>query len=161
MTARITPASLGRGRTNFNRVEHAQRMAEMQALNCDDRGHIIASSLGGVAETWNLFPQVQRLNRGKESESHETDITRANWKGLERKAKTFLESGSAAERREVEWKVYFDYQPTRPCRPHDIQVECKFFKNGLESDNESHAYVNENHGYNNCVEPLSLMDRIF
>ena len=49
-------------RTKFDRAVFYRRMRELDARPGDQRGHLIASSLGGPAEIWNLAPQTACLN---------------------------------------------------------------------------------------------------
>ncbi|CCU56482.1 unknown similar to AMEV109 [Mythimna separata entomopoxvirus 'L'] len=57
-----------------------EKMGPLYGSNRDERGHILASQLGGPMESYNIFPQSWIFNRGRGSA----------WRYLERQLNTFL-----------------------------------------------------------------------
>jgi hypothetical protein len=94
-------------RTNFRSRSTTLRMTELQAhpfVNGagDDKGHLIASCIGGTAEVWNLSPQDRDLNRGNGG---------INWRTVEIAIKDWL---VADDCHFVEWDLSITYLGDSP-----------------------------------------------
>ncbi len=74
----------------------------------DEGGHMIATSLGGIGERLNVFPQNWKLNRGKGSK----------WRKMENRWLKLAQEG-----KEVRVTMHFKYgDPQNPGRPTEIEV---------------------------------------
>ncbi|CAG7818431.1 unnamed protein product [Allacma fusca] len=107
----------------------------------DERGHIIASSLGGPAVPWNIFPQAPRMNRGPEPWDHASNAP-PTWKQFEGKVRDFL---ALRGRRTVQYTIHFDYYDRRnPCRPSDVSASANLYDGGRLQRTLGGTYVNDN-----------------
>jgi len=92
--------------TGFENLDWAaERMQELQALPGDQRGHLIAASLSGVIEDWNLVPQTVALNDG--------NGYFLNWRTIENSQVYHLQQAACNF---IKWSLVIDYEllNTRP-----------------------------------------------
>ena len=87
----------------------------MQQLPGDDKGHLLASSLGGPLEDWNLAPQLRRLNRG--------DGSGVGWRNLENEIHTYLQKRCGY----VHWFLVVGYLHSGSRRPNSFVVQATFY----------------------------------
>jgi DNA/RNA non-specific endonuclease len=82
LRVRITPPPVGVycTRTNFGKKFDA-RMTELGRLDADEKGHLVSSCVGGMAEEHNLLPQTRQLNRGNGQAKNwrKSEIEVATW----------------------------------------------------------------------------------
>lgn len=104
-------------RTNFGLKEHENQMKNMNAEKKDQKGHLVASSIGGPAEIWNLAPQTTKVNKGDKSGD--------GWSTLEDEVRKHLKIAGNS----VEWTVYVDYGDLpNSNRPTAFTAVAKFSK---------------------------------
>lgn len=109
----------------------------------DDRGHMVASSLGGPAKAYNLIPQHPLVNRN--FRMHQD----GSWYEHERKVADFIEvRGRTCP--VVKYKVAVNYHhKSISLRPRGFKIEADYYESktkfglGLKKDNDSKYYTNE------------------
>jgi DNA/RNA non-specific endonuclease len=117
----LTASAMNRGactRSNFSFGVRSfeDRMNELEFLpGLDERGHLVASCLNGPAQTWNLAPQVRKLNRG--------DGTGQNWRVVENRIKEWL---NASKCNWVDWDLTIEYRRNSR-RPHKFKLTADYF----------------------------------
>ena len=94
--------------------------ANMNAVNGDERGHIVASVLGGPPFLYNMFPQHRSSNRNYLSTHFLTD-----WYNTEREMAQFL----SQNRGYIRWTVALAYDDDNSARPTRIAFEATFLNN--------------------------------
>jgi DNA/RNA non-specific endonuclease len=93
---------------------HYIRFHDLDGKPGDDRGHLLAKSLGGFSESWNLAPQSYQLNRGN-------GVT-PNWRTMEIRIKAWLLTPC----HQVNWNLVLQYHgPTN--RPDRFDLDVKFY----------------------------------
>jgi DNA/RNA non-specific endonuclease len=102
----------------------------------DQMGHILARTLGGRSQIWNLVPQTRASNTGP-------------WKGKEVQIAHFLNDPVRGPCRTVKWRVLLEYVNNIP-RPHTITLHADFIDNGQNVRNIQVSCVNN--GVGNCVQ---------
>ncbi|XP_076256924.1 uncharacterized protein LOC143194211 [Rhynchophorus ferrugineus] len=102
-------------RTNFG-SSFDKRMKELDAKPGDHKGHILASAFGGPAETWNLAPQADNLNRKYRCRTSILNV----WYDCEKFVRDSLDSGKLP----VKVKVVLDYE-NKDCRPTHWSIDAK------------------------------------
>lgn len=114
LTSATIPRSNSRGSASFPKAASDNRMLELNNITDDEKGHILAYSLGGPFEMFNLVPQNKIVNR-----SAGTTADRfSSWRDTED-----LILGLVRDTRYtlVDWEVYIFYDETqininkRPC----------------------------------------------
>lgn len=93
----------------------------MQPRDRDDRGHLLASRLGGTGEAWNLAPQARTLNRRIGDVSVFDD-----WYNTEETIAQFLQHNCGY----VDWDLTIEYNDeSRPRRPSGFRLKVKAYDN--------------------------------
>jgi hypothetical protein len=117
----LTPSMFNQNqctRTNFHHgsTAFANRMSELEYVDGkDDRGHLIASCLGGPAELWNLLPQAVNVNRGNGNWG--------NWRTVENHIRNWLRQAACNF---VEWNLEISY-PTTTRRPKIFSLHVIYY----------------------------------
>ncbi|XP_073952745.1 uncharacterized protein [Choristoneura fumiferana] len=99
--------------------------------NNDERGHLLASAIGGAMEPYNFIPQPMSFNRGRGS----------RWYFLERLIARFLR---AVPGRYVEWQMALNYDvySDRPYRPISINLNVRMYEPDGSMNDTSGVYEN-------------------
>jgi len=122
VTATITQATLRAPgqRVDFPRNAAVEnRMTLMQRRPDDDRGHMIASQLGGTGDVWNLMPQARGCNQNIGSRN-----LCIAWFDLETQVARYVRSGRGS----VQWLMTLQYRnPAEQRRPSHFRVVASFF----------------------------------
>lgn len=98
-----------------------QRWTNMQPRQHDDRGHMLASRLGGTGDAWNLAPQARTLNRRIGAVSVLDD-----WYNTEENIAKFLQNNCGY----VDWDLIIEYNDSsRPRRPSGFRLRVRAYNN--------------------------------
>nr|XP_049707928.1 uncharacterized protein LOC126056969 isoform X2 [Helicoverpa armigera] len=127
-TNTLLPVGAGRQRFTSEVTRYYRDMEIITGTsNNDERGHIVASRLGGPMETYNIFPQSWRHNRGSGSK----------WFRMEASLDTFIRGH---DDRHAEFTAVLSYStdlnnnPVR--RPNAIAVRIRLYVSGVLSDSD-------------------------
>lgn len=107
-----------RGRTTT--LDYFRR--ELNALPDDDRGHLLADSLGGVSADYNLVPQTRDVNRRLGGELY------TEWTNTERRMREFFAApnGPGSQGGHIDYTVIPIYSTDDTGRPSSIWMNVKF-----------------------------------
>lgn len=134
--ASIYPRHLNQGRENIPDFVSV-RMDWMNSLPGDERGHLVAASLGGPTHDFNFVPQTSNVNRRYLGESY--------WYTIEGDIRRFLRSPNAGR---VDWTVVLGYALTRSRRPTGFGL--RFYEydnaNNLVHDSGDCFFTNDPEG---------------
>lgn len=121
LEARITNDHLGRGRV-FSHSGPTNELFLAVSEQGDERGHIVANSLGGLAEWYNLTPQSNIANRNKGTPTTAVE----QWRNTERKIQKFLKANADGY---VDWVVDLTYgDANRQFRPTMYRLKADCYK---------------------------------
>lgn len=141
MRARITPTTIQEREDFPERV--AQRMRELDARRdpagrfSDERGHLLASTLGGPQHRLNIAPQVCSVNRCYPSN------TFSFWRKIEQEIRTSIDSGRV---RHIDWTLVINYDNLQrnDMRPTGFGLRyITHFNNGRACDSSDLYISNE------------------
>lgn len=109
-------------------------MADMDAIGGDEKGHLIASSFGGLAQWWNLAPQSPWLNRNVGTRS-----ILWTWKEAETKTLEALRGGKGRSAR-IRVDVKYDTSG-QTCRPIAFRFQSQIRDNRGSVDSFDTDYI--------------------
>ncbi|XP_063893098.1 uncharacterized protein LOC135117588 [Helicoverpa armigera] len=127
-TNTLLPVGAGRQRFTSEVMRYYRDMDIITGTsNNDERGHIVASRLGGPMETYNIFPQSWRHNRGGGS----------RWFRMEASLDTFIRghvNRHAVFTAVLSYSTDLNNNPVR--RPNAIAVRIRLYVSGVLSDSD-------------------------
>ncbi|CCU56352.1 unknown similar to AMEV109 [Mythimna separata entomopoxvirus 'L'] len=131
---------LNRGERKVFNSEIHDYFQRMNNLDRDERGHILASQLGGPMEAYNIIPQAWTFNRGRGSE----------WRYLERRLDTFLRRNY---NRYAEYTAILSYtvNPDNILvnRPTAVGLRIRLYIDGILSDIDENPITIETNSMEN------------
>jgi hypothetical protein len=104
-------------RSNFDSEVFETRMQNLDAVEGDEKGHLIGSALGGSATLYNLLPQTFKLNRGNGEAG--------NWKTVENTIRQWLR---ADECHQVQFELDIDYILEESKRPYMFGQDVRYMR---------------------------------
>lgn len=108
------------------------RMRALEAIEKDEKGHILASQLCGPIDWYNLAPQTPAVNRNIGCAGH------YGWCNLENEIKRFLRSHCG----KVVIDVFLNYEDTESVRPKGFKVCAKYLDRNYLATAEWVRYFN-------------------
>ncbi|XP_059488170.1 uncharacterized protein LOC132203994 [Neocloeon triangulifer] len=134
--ARITPRHRARREPIPSMIN--RRMTNMNAEVGDERGHLLAASLGGPTVDFNFAPQSRLVNRN-------AGDGLSCWFALEQEIRSFLDGNPNSY---VDWNLTISYGNLRVTRrPTAFSIRTRFYNNGVMV-RESGDMVFDNNGGN-------------
>lgn len=129
--ALIFPTHLGQQRTNFNDADSTYMVAVLDAITGDERGHLVADSLGGRPIRTNLTPQSSYINRNAGGRNIIT-----SWFTAEAEARNWLKDERSDGRLTsyVRWRVALHYDNDTIGRATYFSLVSTMFRNGVQVD---------------------------
>ncbi|XP_060833890.1 uncharacterized protein LOC132917258 [Rhopalosiphum padi] len=104
----------GLPRKSFNSFT---RFNKMDGVKGDERGHLVASTFGGLNDdSWNMVPQHVSVNRKISKMSN----IMARWDEFEKWASVQL-----GRNKSVQFKITVNYEDAKGCRPVSFEVDAK------------------------------------
>jgi hypothetical protein len=152
LTVTLRPSQSNRLRCTRTTFYHtvarfAARMEEMDYIpGTDERGHLIASCLGGAADVWNLAPQTIQLNRGNGRGE--------NWRIVENRIRVWLRKANCNF---VDWHLQIRYRGGSN-RPYLFLLTARFM-----SENANGQVVQDSATLlicNNLTDNVSCMEQV-
>ena len=164
MVATITPADLAPPNTRvpFPATASANRMRELDNRTNDEKGHILAHSLGGPTVIENLFPQAKSVNANR-GEKHK--LIPDWYVGLEKAIHEWLRNnGNPIATRLVDMQVTLHYENDQTGRPNFIQWIAKFYEGTpptpvVENFRNKELVGQMRNGLGSCDSPCMRVNR--
>jgi hypothetical protein len=107
---------------NFTAADREYMRQFLGAIQEDEAGHLVAATLGGTSDRYNLAPQHRTLNRNV-NEGNNPHILSA-WFPEENKIRRFLNDHPTGH---VEWRVQAEYANEEQGRPISFRFESIYF----------------------------------
>lgn len=121
-----------RGDRNFNANQKTHMENFLQGETDDEAGHLVAASLGGTSDLYNLAPQHKLINRNVGTRNNVRTLADP-WKPVEDVIRKYVKDKDHLNRK-VEYTVDLRYNSLDSRRPSMFLTEAKFYDNNVLVD---------------------------